>query len=350
MSNVTTHPLLADLEARAGASDKNREEWLGERLDGVTATEVRELYLQGAGFRANLLREKVQRIIQPELHNKYIAWGNLREPVIAEWATRFGLIPESRIFRSAKNRRYLASPDGVGIDFEGRLMISEIKTGKDDLAPGTPAFERKGYLLQMVWGMHVTGAQRCLYVWEQHDSDWQDRGGEQPEPRPLNAHPGQEWIEYSDYVGLALELESIAVDFLADLDSALRDVADGVGPQIDDELDTLAVNLLRFREMESDGKKAKEVEWKKMLDRAEGCDEFSQESALARVTWSPGVETTSEVADVEAAKAADPDLFAEVQALSKRWNEHQSKHMKTVVTPGKSTLTVTAVKQKEAKK
>jgi hypothetical protein len=54
--------------------------------------------------------------------------------------------------------------------------------------------------------------------------------------------------------------------------------------------------------------------------------------------------------DVEAAKAADPALFAEVQALSKRWNEHQAQHKKTVVKPGRATLTVTAVKaQKGAK-
>lgn len=346
----TMHPALAAVFARVGASDKDREVWLAERHGGVTATQIRELYLQGAGYRARLIAEKVQRINEPWVGNQYTVWGNTREPIIAEWARRFGIEPESRVIRAGDNSRFLASPDGVGVDFDGNLIIDEIKTGKDDIAPGTEAFERKGYLIQMVWGMRVLGARRCLYIWEQHDSDWQDRGGQFPEPRPLKAQPDFEWIEYADHIGLALELEAIATDFLADLDAALRDTADGLNPEIDDEMDTLAVNLLRFRQMEAEGKKAKEGVWKQMLDRAEGCDPFSQESALARVTWSPGEESTSEVPDVEAAKLADPVLFAEVQALSKRWNEHQSKYVKPVVTPGKNTLTVTAVKQKEAKK
>lgn len=349
MTTLTLHPALAELEARAGASDKDRDLWLGERHGGVTATQIRELYLQGAGYRQRLLYEKAHRINEAWVGNQYTAWGNLREPIISEWARGFGIEPESRVFRAADNPRFLASPDGKGVDFDGNVIIDEIKTGKDNIAPGTEAFERKGYLIQMVWGMRVTGAKRCLYIWEQHDSDWQDRGGDFPEPRPLNAHPDSAWIEYADHIGLALELESIAADFLADLDDLVRDLADGVTPEIDDVIDTLAVNLLRFREMEAEGKNAKEGVWKQMLDRAEGCDPFSQESALARVTWSPGEDSTAQVPDVEAAKAADPALFAEVEALAKRWNAHQALHKKTVVTPGKNTLTVTAVKQKEKK-
>lgn len=351
MSSVLTHPALAEVYSRAGASDKNRDVWLGERHGGVTATQIRELYLQGAGYKARLIAEKVGRINEAFVGNQYTAWGNTREPVIAEWAVRFGIIPESRVFRAADNPRFLASPDGIGVDFDGNIIIDEIKTGKDDIRLGTEAFERKGYLIQQVWGMRVIGAKRCLYICEQHDSQWGDRGGEMPEPYPLRPEPDVAWIEWADHLELAAELEAIAVDFLADLDAALRDAADGVAPEIDDEMDTLAVNLLRFRDLEAEAVKSKKETWQRMLDRAEGCDPFNQKSALASVTWSPGVESITESPDVEAAKAADPDLFAEVQALSKRWNEHQAQFKKTVVTPGKNTLTVTSVKApKEAKK
>lgn len=349
---LTMTTALTELMARAGASDQDREQWLTERLGGLTATQARDIYLQGAGYRARLLRDKINQVREDWVNSQYTAWGNTREPIIAGWVEqRFAIAPESRVFRAADNPRFLASPDGVGVDFDGNLVISEIKTGKDDLAPGTEAFERKGYLYQMVWGMRVTGARRCLYVWEQHDSDWQDRGADQLEPRPLSAEPHFQWITYDDHLQLAAELEAIAIDFLADLDSALRDAADGVEPEIDDQLDTLAVNLLRFRGMEAEGKRAKEETWKQMLERLEGCDAISQESALARVTYSPGEASESDVPDVQAAKDADPALFAEVAALSKRWNDHQAKFMKKVETPAKPTLTVTAIKpKKETKK
>jgi hypothetical protein len=342
------HPVLVELETRAGASDADRAAWLIERLGGVTATQARDLYLSGAGYRARLLEEKAKQIVDALLDNKYVAWGNTREPIIANWARRFGIEPESRVFRAADNPRYLASPDGLGVGFDDVLIMSEIKTGKDDIAPGTNAFERKGYDLQMQWGMRVTGARRCLYIWEQHDSDWQDRGNAQPEPAPLHPEPLTSWVEYN--AELADELEQVAASFLADLDALVRDLADGIEVQIDDELDTLAVNLLRFRALEAEGKKAKETTWKAMQERLEGCDALNQKSALVSVTYNPGEESEAEVLDAEAAKLADPDLFAEVTTLSKRWNEHAAQFKKTITTPAKPSLTVTAVKPPKEKK
>jgi len=348
MTATTMHPALAELMARAGAPDTDRVQWLIERGAGITATQVRELYQGGAGYRARLLNEKAKQILEPFLSNQYIDWGNKREPIIAKWATRFGIEPESRVFRAADNPRFLASPDGVGVGFGGELFIDEIKTGKDDIAPGTEAYDRKGYYLQMQWGMRVTGARRCLYIWEQHDSDWQDRGATHLEPAPMHAEPLTAWIEYDEQIVGALV--AIAEDFLADLDALVRDLADGVEAQIDDVLDTHAVNYLRFIGLEKEATTAKKTEWAAMLARLEGCDALSQEGPIARVTYNPGEEKESETADVEAAKAADPELFAEVQALSKRWNEHQKKYQKSVVTPAKPSLTVTAVKATKEKK
>lgn len=348
MTSTTQISALDELMSRAGASDVDREQWLRERMAGVTATQIRELYLQGAGYRAALIKSKVEQILEPWLNNRYVAWGNTREPIIAQWCKyRFGIEPETRIFRAADNPRFLASPDGVGQNFLGGLLISEIKTGKDDIAPGTEAYRRKGYWLQMIWGMRVTGARRCLYAWEQHDSDWQERGAGIEQPMPLG-EPKFAWIDYDEAIGK--ELEDIAVEFLHDLDAALRDAADGVTAQIDDELDTHAVNYLRFIGLEKEATTAKKAEWEAMQSRLEGCDALSQEGPIARVTYNPGVEKVSSVPDVEAAKLADPALFAEVAALSKRWNDHQAKFSKTVTTTGKPSLTVTAIKQKEASK
>jgi hypothetical protein len=365
MTTVTVHPALAELESRAGASDKDRSAWLAERRSGVTATEIRDLYLKGAGYRAELLKEKAAAAVfvnakttgdsaefkpgSSFVANQYTAWGKKREPVIARWADqRFAIADESRVFHAADNPRFLASPDGVGVDFDGNLVIDEIKTGKDDLRPSGEAYARKGYGIQQCWGMRVTGARRSKYIWEQHDSNWQDRGGDFLEPAPLHPEPLAEWIEYDET--LAAELEAIAIAFLADLDALVSDLAGGVEAQIDDVLDTHAVNYLRFIGLEKEATTAKKTEWAAMLERLEGCDPLSQEGPIARVTYNPGEERESETADVEAAKEADPELFAEVQALSKRWNEHQKNYQKSVVTPAKPSLTVTAVKATKEKK
>jgi hypothetical protein len=249
------------------------------------------------------------------------------------------------VFRATDNRRFLASPDGLGVDFDDQLVLSEIKTSKDDIAPGTEHFVSKGYRAQMVWQMRVMGARRCVYAWEQHDSDWQDRGGSYLEPAPLYEEPLYAWVEYDEK--LAAELEAIALDFLAALDSE-REVG---APVIDDELDTMAVNVLRFREEESSAKKAKEKVWDEILTLLDAGEPFGQRSAFAQVTYTPGSVGTEEVPDVQAAKDADPDLVAEMAALSKRWNEHAAKFKKTVPTESKPKLTITSVKAaKEPKK
>lgn len=197
MAALMEHPALVALALRAGASDTDRELWLAERLRGVTATEIRDLVVKGPTFRRELIDIKLGRTVDSFTGNQYTAWGKKREPIIAAWVEQsFGILPESRVIRAAENLRLLASPDGVGVDFDGNLLLSEIKTSGHDIAPGTAKYADVGYLLQMIWGMRITGARRCLYVWEQHDGNWQDRGGDYLEPAPLHAQPLTEWIEY----------------------------------------------------------------------------------------------------------------------------------------------------------
>lgn len=363
MTALVTHDSLTALQQRAVASSEDRDNWLAARALGCTATEVAKLAKGGAGARRELIEQKIKG--DPFRGNQYTEWGKLREAAIAaDVQARTAIAANDVLFHAAEDPRHLATPDGVGVAFDGSLQMSEIKTSKHDLAPGEVTadgtlilptghaahsagyFWSTGYYDQVQWQIYVTGAARARFTWEQHDDDWS--GWPERGPKPLREELPWCWIERDDF--RIDQLVAIADEFLDAYDVALRDAADGVAPEIDDEMDTLAVNLLRFREMESEGKRAKEKTWKDMTARAEGCDAFSQESALARVTWSPGVEETSDVPDIEAAKAADPDLFAEVQALSKRWNEHAAKFVKPETSVSKPTLTVTAIKQKDAAK
>lgn len=335
-----TAAALVDYEQRVGASDADRPEWLAERRTGVTATEIRDLFI-GTKKERDLIAVKLGwRAEQEDLNYvRVIAWGRDREPAIAEQIMlRYAISPESRIVRAADNPRFLASPDGTGTAFDGSLLTSEIKTAGMDVSPSSPAFAKKGYLFQIIWQMRVTGSRRCLYAWE-----------DRIEVAPGVFDPGEmhfEWIEYDE--AIAQVLEGVALSFLEHLDEAAA--GEYVEPIIDDEMDTLAVNLLRFRELEADAVTAKTTTWKAMLARAEGCDAFSQSSTLARVTWSPGIETQTTVADVDAAVAAAPELRAALDAAQKAWTGHQAKFTKPHTEVGKSTLTVTPIKAKRAGK
>lgn len=327
---------LAELEGRAGASDRDRAAWLAERATGVTATEVRDLVI-GAKRQDDLIAIKLGRKEDTFSGNQYTDWGKLREPVIAEALRGVGIEPESRVFHGKQNSRHLASPDGVGVNFYGDLIVSEIKTSSKRPYFGTAAYNETGYELQMQWVMHVTGATRCYYVLE-------ERVG-----TPGSFSPGEmssTWIE-RDEVKIA-ELVKVADDFLAELD---RQREEG-GPVIDEALDTHAVNYLRGLAEEKAGKALKETAYKALVAAGK-----SQESPLARVTFTPGKpaeEFTEDVIDLEAAAAALPKetaalerAKARVVKLQAEWDALANEHTKTVTTTTRGTaarVTVTAGK------
>lgn len=204
---------LEELEARAGASDADRAVWLAERAAGVTATEVAKLANSGPGFARELALQKLGKSVPSFRGNKYTEWGKHREPVLVHMLACKGIEPESRVFHAADEPRYLASPDGVGVDFEGDIVLAECKTGKGDIRLWGSEFDTYGYYDQMQWQMRVTGAVGCWYVSEQHDDVWE------PEPRPFPA--SVEWVARD--LGRIEELEQVAIEFLALVDELRTD-------------------------------------------------------------------------------------------------------------------------------
>lgn len=236
MSASTYVPaVLADLFARAGASDSDRPLWLAERREGITATEVRDLYIR-AKSTAKLCAIKLQLESEKDLGQfiPRIRYGKDREPVIAEQLRGEGFEPESRVFHHAENSRHLASPDGIRIDFDENLDVSEIKTDEHGLQPGTDAWDATGYGIQAQWVMYVTGARRCRFAIEEciRTSD----GFEPGESRRF-------WVERDDE--LIAELVEIADAFLAAMDDMREN---GVDP--------IAVSLLEDALAATDAAKA----------------------------------------------------------------------------------------------
>lgn len=329
-------PALLDLEARAGASDQDREAWLAERRQGVTATELAKIMT--SGNREQAIRDLVvqKRDGDSFTGNAYTEWGKLREPIIAADLAGFGVVPESRVFHAASNSRYLASPDGVSVDFDGNLVLDEIKTWGSPKPKGSEALAASGYEWQMMWLCHVTGAVGC----------WLN--GEVRLGRPGDFRPGdrsREWFPRDE--DMIAQLIEVADQVLAAMDAA-------DGPVIDEEVDTHAVNYLRA--------KAEAKSWAALQKRSyDALVELgiSQESPLARVTITPGTpdeEIEQEEVDLEAAEAAHPKEWVALQRAIKRvaklqaeWDELASKYTKTVeavvkgkaaratITPGKQT-------------
>lgn len=151
----------ADLDARIVADSRDRVAWIRARSRGITATDVATLTSMNAIARAadaKLLGSNFSG-------NAYTAHGRRREPEIAGWvAATHGIQPSSALYHAVVEKRHLATPDGVVVDAEGRIMLAEIKTTNKPWRsiPRT-------YLRQVWWQQHVLGAERTLVAWEQHD-------------------------------------------------------------------------------------------------------------------------------------------------------------------------------------
>lgn len=339
---VYVAPVLIDLFARAGASDTDRPAWLRQRRGGVTATEIRDLWI-GAISEQRLIDQKLERILESGDLNRVpvIGWGNAREVAIGEVMRGEGFEPESRVFHHPDNSRHLASPDSIAVTWDEDLWVGEYKTAEGDLPPGSPELAKKGYEIQVQWVMYVIGANRCRFVVEERIDD-----GRGFMPGDLFRH----WIARDDE--LIAQLIERADRFLAELD---RQALEGA-PEVDEEIDTHAFNYHRGLTAEKEGRELKETAYSALLKAKK-----SQRSENYQVTYSPGkpgAVTTVPETDFEKAKRArgGKALFAALQEAQDAvrdaqaaWDAHCERFTKPVEVVGKGSgarVTVTPVKQK----
>lgn len=139
------------------ARSSERETWLAARSEGVTATMVAKASTP-AGF-----RDVIEQIDNPVdiIPNALMEWGTYREPFIAQIVKeRFGIMPNDWLisFDDGIRRWQMATPDGLSMD---HTLIAEIKTSGKPLDK-IPV----GYMRQIQWQLHVTGAERCLFAYE----------------------------------------------------------------------------------------------------------------------------------------------------------------------------------------
>lgn len=144
-------------------SSDNKKEWLQARANGITATDLNKIIsptLKVSSQSVKLLQNKISSLkeaVEPQI-NSYMAHGNDREPIIAEWAAgNFGMTANSYLFYG-DNSQHLATPDGLGEGFVGEIKTS-LKPLKEIL---------NYYMNQIQWQLHVMNVERCLFLVEQH--------------------------------------------------------------------------------------------------------------------------------------------------------------------------------------
>lgn len=153
--------MTPELQARIVADSRDRVAWVRARSRGITATDVAALTSERAIPRA----ADAKLMGSGFSGNAYTAHGRLREPEIARWvAATHGILPSSALFHAEVERRHLATPDGLMVDSQGRVILAEIKTTKKAWR-SIP----RSYLRQVWWQQHVLGAERTLVAWEEHD-------------------------------------------------------------------------------------------------------------------------------------------------------------------------------------
>ncbi len=230
-----------------GVTSEDRDAWLDRRFGGVTATEIAKLMKATAAGRRSLIEGKLNKRDRDLRFRRAARWGTVREAYIADWLQRrFNIEPNARLFHALDNERHLATPDGIGLDFDERVTVSEIKVSEFDLHPGPTVggvlaidpgpdsnrpFWQKGYYDQIQWQIYVLGADRARFTWEQHDGDWSGWPGRGP--NPLEDEPRTVIILRDDF--RIDELVAVAEEFLADLDAA-RGVEAGPGDVVLDAL------------------------------------------------------------------------------------------------------------------
>ncbi|MFC4223544.1 YqaJ viral recombinase family protein [Lysinibacter cavernae] len=374
MTAVTYQPqALVDLQGRVLGNDSDRAAWLEARRSVITATEAKTLYKGSNADKAKIVREKVTGE-SSFFGNRYTEWGTYREPFIAAQLAGHGLELCGDLIHAELNSRHAATPDLIGVDFDEQIVLGEIKTANDVMAVGSPKFEQRGYLWQMLWQMYCFGATRVLFAWEQHDNDWSrwdarpmDDQSRWDEFGPKVLCLNTEWVVLTPQLEVELTKMIAAADrALARLDKQLAETSADEEPVFSPEqlADLVRHGTEKARQLvaETTAKKAKEAAQKAAEAMFTNVTEvYSEVHEGIKFTWSPPGPTEVTQTDLEAARAADPALAEALgvadaacdaamvarEAIADRWAKHVQGYVSVVPgVPSPSKLTITKQKVK----
>lgn len=266
----------------------NREDWLRSREGVLTATQIARLVIGGPAERLEVRKE-----FEGEHRNfdsKYLAWGREREPEIAEYSRLFvdsSLKPNRNFLVSTRDPRIGATPDALG---DG--VIGEFKTSKnpmpEDLSQAMARLHMR-YYVQVQVQLFVTGADACVFAWEQHSDEW-------PNPETYEIRH-QTILPDRQMWGIIAEVVDWFFNDDVDVDSTTRTI-------IQDKVDEL-----REIQERQDNLKQQESKIRDQIQELLGDEDVSLELHGAKVSsYQP---KPSKRFDSTAFKKAHPDMYQE---------------------------------------
>lgn len=144
-------------------ANESKEQWLTQRMNVVTGTDVAKLCTGGPIIKERLAQEK-RTPSAPLPETKALRWGHEREPFIIESINKHfnvELLPNTMLTISKEHALYACTPDAVSKDFVS--AIAECKTHNGEIEAIPPLHE-----FQIRWNMFVTGAKVGYYAVEEH--------------------------------------------------------------------------------------------------------------------------------------------------------------------------------------
>ena len=201
----------------------SRDDWLAQRREYVTATDVARLYTSAAEWRK--VRAEKDGTADELRTSPEMQWGIDREAALVRYAQSVDptIVANDRVVVHPDGP-WAATPDGIGDD-----VVCEVKTG----SVSGLASARRRHEAQMQWQMWVTGTAGCLYVTEVREQD------------DMGFTPGErthEWVDRDeDQIAELLDVAErfLAGDDVSELDVLIASVVD-IKAERDKVLDRLA--------------------------------------------------------------------------------------------------------------
>lgn len=277
--------------------DAPRTVWMLERGEGVTASDVWRIARAGIKARRTIAEQKMNG--STFRGNKATNAGHAREAALLDEAAErlASLTPNGALWGSVENDLHRATPDAIGIDPDGALVVVEVKSHEHGWKSDEIPIE---HLAQMQWQIHVLGAEYALYGYEVRDEN---------DMPPVD---GATWIPVERDAEMIEWLIDRADDFIAWRDSGCPDVDD----LPDDVTDAVAewAPLKRALDTAAAAEKAANAKVKAATATLPGAKRFGAVGMTPHGGFQVSV-TESVSIDEEAWKAAAPEVHAHVEAL-----------------------------------
>ncbi|UPL13046.1 PDDEXK family nuclease [Microbacterium galbinum] len=279
------------------ADDAPRTVWMLERGEGVTASDAWRIARAGIKARRTIVEQKMNG--STFRGNKATKAGQAREAALLDEAAErlASLTPNGALWASVENDLHRATPDAIGIDTDGALVVVEVKSHENGWKSDEIPVE---HLAQMQWQIHVLGAEYALYGFEVRDED---------DMPPID---GATWITVPRDDEMIAWLIDRADNFIAWRDAGCPDF-DELPEAVNDAVAGWAP-LKRALDKAAAAEKVANAKVKAATAKLPGADRFGSVGMTEHGGFQVSVSESIAI-DEAAWRAAAPEVHAHVEAL-----------------------------------